>query len=379
MAAPPGMSPALNAPGGSPGRQRFVMPVWWKSMGFRLLAAFLGISGLSALAVGMAFYFFTRTDAALANLLGTRMPEAMEVLELSRKVENIVVVAPTMLGAVTDEQRVGLSQRSLAEIDRASLALRDLIDHSDPAPSPAALAAARYHDWIRSINVQLDQAVAHRLMLERRRNLGRSELKRAADGLRALFEPSFRVLYVLTGAWQSTRPETDITSLQSLKPLLSLGDDIVKLFPQRQAYEQVTDLEHRIADILLSDTPHETLERQLIARQALADAHSIGFWVPDHAKAQFSSYLGWIETLVDGPDNLAELQRDWLWTQGHGRVLLATNEHIADLLGASLDRLVVETRLALTDARIDLQQTHAVTAMAILQIRCKYPGHALPV
>ncbi len=387
MAAPSGMSSASESPETGPigaglagkGRtqRQFAMPGRWRSVGVRLLAAFLGISGLSALAVGTAYYAFIKTDTAIVDLLGKRMPEAMEVLELSRKVENIVVVAPSLLGAVTDDQRAALAGQALGEIDQAATALQTFIANTNPTPT--TLAAAAYHDWIRSINVQLDHAVTQRLDLEHRRTLGRMELKRAADGLRSLFEPSFRLIYVLSGVWESSRFEINEGDPEQLRAFLSVGDDLVKLLPQRQAYEQVTDLEHRIAEILVAETPHDTLFRLEEAQRALADSYSVKQLVPPHALAKFSDYLGWIDTLVNGPDNLADLHLDFLRAQGRGRTLVAVNEHIAQLLTASLDKLTLETRQAIDTARADMQKAHTITAAVLLVIVLLSFGSAIGI
>ena len=60
----------------------------------RLLLAFLGISMFSLVAAASGLYSLSQVGGALSKITEQRVPEALSWLELSRRVESVVRVAP---------------------------------------------------------------------------------------------------------------------------------------------------------------------------------------------------------------------------------------------------------------------------------------------
>ncbi|MCP5072673.1 MAG: hypothetical protein GY947_05170 [Rhodobacteraceae bacterium] len=81
----------------------------------RLLLAFLGISMFSLVAAASGFYSLSQVGGALTRITEQRVPEALDWLELSRRVERIVRAAPALLVVKSDKDRAQVSAEIAAE------------------------------------------------------------------------------------------------------------------------------------------------------------------------------------------------------------------------------------------------------------------------
>jgi adenylate cyclase len=92
----------------------------------RLLLAFLGISAFAVLGTAAAIYSFVEVGKVLERIIQRRVPSTLASLELSRQVERIVAVAPSVLNVTTSTEYEDVSARLSSDMEHLATSLNEL-------------------------------------------------------------------------------------------------------------------------------------------------------------------------------------------------------------------------------------------------------------
>src|SRR5262249_7821430 len=104
-----------------------IEPTSARGVGIRLLLAFLGISGFSALVAGAAIYAFYQVGWSL-SLIDRRIDPILASVEVSGSVERIVTAASTLSTVTTEQQREEVIAALTGESDKLRSLLTELHD-----------------------------------------------------------------------------------------------------------------------------------------------------------------------------------------------------------------------------------------------------------
>ena len=104
------------------------------SLRVRLLLCFTLISGFSIVAALTANYSFHEVDKVLDLITTQRLPTALAAGKLARSVERIVSIAPRLLNARDEQQKLQVRQQpdnESNELNRLLASLRDMLDANE--------------------------------------------------------------------------------------------------------------------------------------------------------------------------------------------------------------------------------------------------------
>ena len=107
------------------------MRIRLSSLRIRLLLAFTLVSGFAIVAALAASFSFNEVGKVLQVITTQRVPGAVSAGELARSVERIVAMAPRLLNARTEDEKLSVREQldsETAELERLMTTLRDTLD-----------------------------------------------------------------------------------------------------------------------------------------------------------------------------------------------------------------------------------------------------------
>jgi adenylate cyclase len=134
---------------------------------WRLLLAFLGISGLALLSAIASIYALSRLGDSLSEIAQKRMPAALVSQEISREAERIVAAAPALLTLDSIAEQKRFSNQVAQDISRLNRLLSDF-----RTTASAGVDFGVVEDSIELLNVNLisiDTAVYNNVVLSERK------------------------------------------------------------------------------------------------------------------------------------------------------------------------------------------------------------------
>ncbi|MEM6306046.1 MAG: response regulator [Pseudomonadota bacterium] len=113
-----------------------------KSVRFRLLLAFVVISGLTVLVASAAIYAFVSGGRILDRITQTEVPTALQTLELSREADSVIAAASRLLAVQSEPERAAIAEPIFEKLDFLNQQLADLQNDPRTAEVASVLAPA---------------------------------------------------------------------------------------------------------------------------------------------------------------------------------------------------------------------------------------------
>ena len=311
-----------------------------KSMGVRgrLLLAFLGISMFSLVAVASGLYSLSQVGGALKKITERRVPEAISWLELSRRVESVVRVAPALLVVKTDRARIKVSD----EIDSQISQLKPFLK---TGRSSETIAEKEATDDV--MNLFGDMAVnlaSLNVLVKKRLSIVALEKKRIRDLSRAvsiaqrMLSPGERILGAQMADWIRHQKEAEENQLPT--EILDLTESIIGLIPQQRAALLVDSIQNKLLKITDADSPERIDVLIFPLKKSLKELYEVSLVVSKRAKRRLAKQVAELEDLTEGPKSLSQVRKGELAVIVQAEKLLEDNVTLSKFLTNRVSFLV---------------------------------------
>ena len=335
-----------------------------------LRAGFLGISALVVLAAGAGIYAFLEVSDSLNRITDDRVPAALAAQELSRRAQDIVAAAPTLLAAESYQQFQARSQEIRVDVERLDALVNEVgsqnVDYR-------ALPLREMVDELEANLRALDGAVARNLGL-RRQIAGRlGEWEDAYRGTLNLVEPTIRIMRERLLGLRKAMSDFEPGSTGHSAAIEDLSRQLLSYIPLQEARVKLA----RANDIVLSIARAQDNAELERLTAALADNlprlnRLISSLDPD-SRSLLERRVTAFRDFAAGPASVPVLRRRELATVAEAERLLGQNETLSQTLTAAVDRLVEVTDRQIEDAThaaLDTQMKSAalLVAVAVLSV-----------
>ncbi|MDH2386285.1 response regulator [Bradyrhizobium sp. CER78] len=304
----------------------------------RLLLAFLGISGLSIVGAAVAIFSFRDIGHALDRITAKRVPAALASVEVSRRAERIVSVAPALLSAATPAEHTDVSQRIGAEMQELA-GLLEGFEHR--GADGVVLGPMRSVVGRLRINLEsLNKLVADRLVV--------SELKRGhlSDALTADNESQNLLtpwLQIVEGQIAQSRRAFDDAKL-GIDERIAAGVGLVGSTTSYHALQRVqfliTSTSERLQQISATDDLDSLRVHVFRIQRSLREAREITASLDSRLQPLLMVKLEEFRALVEGTNSIPELRSQELGIVAQATRNLTENAALSRELTQAADRLV---------------------------------------
>jgi class 3 adenylate cyclase/PAS domain-containing protein len=332
----------------------------------RLLLSFIGISGFAVLATVAAIYSFFEVGTLLDRVTEERVPTALAAQELSARVERIVGETPTLLAASTSDEQSRIWTRIGTEIEEIDKLLLVLRGHGFSTDGLASLQNVL--DPFRSNLFSLNTLVSERIVLVDQKSALMSEMFKAHEDSLAVLGPWITNVNndaqrlhtlvedrILAASDHSTAKTELITSLTLLASL--------------QQIQQEVTAAHEILIATASAEKHDVLELLLLRAQWSVEAlGTLANGIGPQPRQLVLSEVEHFRQLIDGENNLPTLRARELTLIAKGDDVLAENAHLSRELTASVELLVGETKLEISQATSNVRTVQTRSSIILLLI-----------
>jgi signal transduction histidine kinase/HAMP domain-containing protein len=352
------ISPSMITPGTSGGTAnryaneagiRGLMLPSFASLRVRLLLCFTLISGFSIVAALTASYSFNEVGKVLDLITSQRLPTALAAGELARSVERIVAIAPRLLNARDEQQKLLVRQQlddESGELHRLLASLRDSLDvHEFETLAPAVATLGENLD-------KLDRAVSENLQFSLKKDAVLARLDRDYSAFERAITPRLlraraRLLQLQNAAAndQGIDSETLLAATITLQPLQLLH------FEMRSFNENLLQVaaETRRNDLALLQFPAErSRDRALALLREL----------PEESRALLLPKMESVFQYLSPPQSLLQHRERELESAERGLQYAAENERLSQRLTSAVDQLVGSALGDITSANRDALKVH---------------------
>jgi adenylate cyclase len=296
----------------------------------RLLLAFLGISMFSLVAAASGLYSLSQVGGALSMITEQRVPEALSLLELSRRVESVVRAAPALLVVNTDSARIEVSN----EIVSQAVQLKPLLQRSRSYETEEEKAATAevvklVADMTENL-VNLDELVKKRLSIVAREEKLIRALTKANNIAQRTLSPGERILGAQIADWNRIQETAEANQLTS--EISGLANSIVGLIPQQRAALLVDAIHNNLLKITDADTPQRIDVLIFPLKKSLQELAEVSQFVSKRAKRRLEKQVTIIEGLTVGPSSLSKVRKEELAVIAQAEELLAINVRLSKFL-----------------------------------------------
>lgn len=331
----------------------------WRSVGTRLLLAFLGIGALSALVAGAAVYAFSEVGRSLA-VIDRRIGPILASLDVSRSAERLATASSALSTVTTEPERV----RVFWTLSDGSSRLKQLLDElSDSGLSRRLLAAIEASTTQLTTNyVALDAGVRHRLQA----------IVAIRDQMRHAFDIREEVQRLT--APRPLPPDDGID-----QPIVSPGDDqapppvdaeslvaaLLDERPMRRVQQQVADVVDRLAQVAVADQKQQVIALALRMRRIMLEIDTTTRSLDPTLQALLLPEVEALAGLVEGPHSIPLLRETELVLIAEVGNLLAQNTQVSNQLTEAAELLVATAKSEVQDATSSAAEVQRSSTLAI--------------
>lgn len=339
----------------------------WRSVGTRLLLAFLGISAFSALVAGAAILAFFEVGRSL-ELIDRRIGPILASLDVSRSVERLATASSALSTVTTEQERV----RVFWTLSDGSSRLKQLLaELSDSGLRQRQLAAIEASATQLTANyIALDAGVRQRLEV-----IGaiKDQMRRAFDAreeIQRLLSPNPPI-----PDSEIDRPAAspDEEQIQPSSDAQSLGADLLEERSVRRVQQQVSDVIDSLAQAAVADQKQHVLARALRMRRTMQEMDAIAGGLDPELKTLLLRKVDALRALAEGPNSIPELRLQELAVISKVGALLVENTQVSNQLTEAAELLIATAKSEVsdaTDSAADVQRfsTLAIAALVALSL-----------
>ncbi len=339
----------------------------WRSVGTRLLLAFLGISAFSALVAGAAIYAFFEVGRSL-ELIERRIGPILASLDVSRSAERLAIASAALSTVTTEQDRVRLFWTLSEGSSRLTQLLGELSDSGlrqrqlDAIEASTTKLTANY--------IALDAGVRQRLEVigAIKDQMGRAF--EAREEIQRLLSPNPPIqdgvvdrLAVSPDDEQAQRPPDAQSPVAELLAERSV----------RRVQQQVSDVIDRLAQVAVASQKQQVLALALRIRRTVQEIDANARSLDPELQKLLLPRVDELRALTEGPNSIPELRLRELALITEVGNLLAENTQVSDQLTSAAELLVATAKSEVsdaTDAAEDVQHfsTLAIAALVALSL-----------
>jgi len=336
------------------------------SLRVRLLLCFALISAFSIVAALTANYSFREVGKVLDLITTQRLPTALSAGELARSAERIVAIAPRMLNARDEQQKLQvrrqLDQES-GELNRLLSTLRSTLDAKEFETLAPAVSTLR-----ENLN-KLEAAVSENLRFGQEKDALLKRLERDYFAFERTITPRLlrskaRLLQLQNAAANNEAIDSEklLEASSALQPLQLLH------FEMRSYYDHLlrVAIESRRNDLALLEFPAERSRKQ--AQALLQD-------LPGDARASLQTPIESVFQYLSEPQSLMQHRARELESTERGLQFAEENKMLAERLTAAVDQLVNTALNDINSANLDALEVQQegqffMLAVVLLALLC---------
>jgi len=338
----------------------------WRSVGTRLLLAFLGISAFSALVAGAAIYAFFEVGRSLA-LIDRRIGPILASLDVSRSVERLATASSVLSTVMTEQDRV----RVFWTLSDGSSRLKQLlVELSDSGLRPRQLGAIEAGSTQLTDNfIALDAVVRQRLQV-----IGTTK-----DQMRRAFDTREEIQRLLSPTPPNYESEIDRLAVDPEEQARQPSDAqplIVELLEERlerRIQQQVLEATDGLAQVAVADQKQNVLVLALRMRRTIQEIGTSVQGLDRELQALLLPKIDALRTLVEGPTSIPELRQKELDLIFDVAKLLAETTQVSNQLTEAAELLVATAKSEVSDAtssatEVQQSSTLAIAALVLLSL-----------
>jgi len=343
------------------------------SMGVRgrLLLAFLLISMFALVAAASGLYSLSQVGGALNKITEQRVPEALSWLELSRRVESVVRVAPALLGVKTDKARMEVSNEIALQVEELEPFLQRSRSYATEEEKTATADVVKFVTDVTENLVSLDELVKKRLSIAVLKEKRIRNLSSANIIAQRMLSPGERILGAQMADWH--RIQETAAANPSSKEKLDLVNSIIGLIPQQRAALLVDSIHNDLLKIAEADTSERIDVLTFPLKKSLQELYEVSLIVSKRAKRRLAKQVAILDGLTVGSNSLSLIRKNELAVIAQVEKLLAVNVRLSRFLtnrvGFLVDRAKSDTEKAnLQAAGIQTLNRNILIAIAALSL-----------
>ncbi len=339
----------------------------WRSVGTRLLLAFVGISAFSALVAGAAIYAFFEVGRSL-ELIDRRIGPILASLDVSRSVERLATASSVLSTVTTEEDRV----RVFWTLSDGSSRLKQLLaELSDSGLRQRQLAAIEDGATQLTANfIALDAVVRQRLQV----------IGAIRDQMRRAFDTREEIQRLLSPAPPSYEIEIDRPAggpgdeqaqpPGDAQPLIA---DLLEERLERRVLQQVLEATDGLAQAAVADEKLPVLILALRMRRTIQEIDTGAYAFDSEVQKLLRPKVDALRTFAEGPSSIPELRLRELALISDVANLLARTTQVSSQLTDAAELLVATAKSEVSDATIsaaEVQQssTWAIALLVVLSL-----------
>ena len=338
------------------------------SMGVRgrLLLAFLGISMFSLVAAASGLYFLSQIGGALNKITERRVPEALSLLELSRRVESVVRAAPALLVVKSNNARIEVSNEIRSQIAQLEPFLQRSRSYETEDEKTAWDDVVKFVADVTDNLGGLDELVKKRLSIVALKEKRIRDLSRANSIARRMLMPGERILGAQMADWKRYQETVEANQLSNEK--LDLANSIISLIPQQGAALLVDSIHNNLLKITDADTAEQIDVLIFPLKKSLEELYEISLVVSKRAKRRLAKQVAIFEDLTVGPTSLSQIRKNELNVIGQAEELLAANVRLSKFLTNRVDFLVNNANLDIEKANLQAATVQTLNRNILISI-----------
>ena len=338
------------------------------SMGVRgrLLLAFLGISMFSLVAAASGLYSLSQVGGALKKITEQRVPEALSLLELSRRVESVVRAAPALLVVKTDSARIAVSNEIASQIAQLEPFLQRSKSFEIKDEKAATAEVMNLVDDMTVNLVSLDALVKKRLSIVALEEKRIRDLSRANSIAQRMLSPGERILGAQMADWNRNQETAEANQLSNEKS--DLVNSIINLIPQQRAALLVDSIQNKLLEIAGADTAECIDVLVFPLKRSLKELYEVSLVVSKGAKRRLAQQVAEFEGLTVGPNSLSQIRKNELAVIAQAEELLAVNVRLSKFLTNRVDFLVNSANSDIVKANLQAAAIQALNRNILIGI-----------
>jgi len=339
----------------------------WRSVGTRLLLAFLGISAFSALVAGAAIYAFFEVGRSL-ELIDRRIGPILASLDVSRSAERLATASSALSSVTTEQERVRLFWTLSDGSSRLKQLLAELSDSSLSRRQLAAIEASATQ--LTTNYIALDAGVRQRLQVigaikdqMRRAFDSREQIKRLLAPSRPTYDSDIDIDQpAATGGEEQVQMPGDTQSPEA---------ELLEERTERRVQQQVSDVLDGLAQVAVADQKQHVIALALRLRRIMQEMNSSTRDLDPKVQALLLPAVEALRDLVQGPNSIPSLREKELALISDVGNLLAENTQVSSQLTDAAELLVATAKSEVKDATSsaeDVQQSSTLAIAALVAL-----------
>lgn len=336
----------------------------WRSVGARLLLAFLGISAFSALVAGAAIYAFFEVGRSL-ELVDRRIGPILASLDVSRSAERLATASSVLSAVTTEQERIRVSWTLSDGSSRLQQLLAELADSGLSRKQLAAIETSAAE--LTTNYTALDAGVRQRL----------EAIVAIKDQMRRAFDTREEIQRLLS----PTPPPRDEFDQRTISPdddqaqpptdAESLGAELLEERSARQVQQQVSDVIDSLAQTAAAEQKQHVHALALRMRRSIEEIDVNARGLDPQVQPLLLPKVRTLKEFVEGPNSIPALREKELALVLDVGNLLAKNTQLSNQLTDAAELLVAIAKSEVkdaTDSAAEVQQSSTLAIAALVAL-----------